>query len=177
MLALLPVPLIWKLQMKLRARISLLLILSLGIFAAATGIIRQLTPPGYKLAEPWIHDSYTIWNFVEIDTGIIAASLPATKPLFSWFYGAARNRQPNNPNAYKSPNTLGYRKQSKPSDAEGFVMEPYREGQSVKVTTDPSEKSAWDIERAKNSEESILPHHTTGDKKGGIRITREVQVE
>jgi hypothetical protein len=114
-LALLPVPLIWTLQMKLRARISLVLILGLGTFAAVAGIVRQLITPDFKKAEPWIDDSYTIWNFTEMYAGIIAASLPGMKPLFSWFYDAALSRRPGN-SAYKTPNTLGYRRQTHPSD-------------------------------------------------------------
>jgi hypothetical protein len=176
-LALLPVPLIWTLQMKLRARISLVLILGLGTFAAVAGIVRQLITPDYLKAEPWIDDSYTMWNFTEMYTGIIAASLPGVKPLFSWFYDTALSRRPGNSSAYKSPNTLGYRKQSHPYDRETFALEPYAEGQTVQVTTLPKEKTEWDMEHAKSSEESILTHGATVDRKRGIRVTREVQIE
>jgi hypothetical protein len=34
-------------------------------------------------AEPWVQDSYAVWQFIELNMGIIAASLPATKPLLS----------------------------------------------------------------------------------------------
>lgn len=177
MLALVPVPLIWTLQMPLRARVSLVFILSLGTFAAIAGIIRQVSSPGFSKPEPWIYDTYTIWNFIELDTGIIAGSLPGVKPLFGWFYNTALSRKPTNPSGYKTPNELGYRKQTHPSDSEGFALEPYGEAQKVQVTTNTNEKTEWDMERAKSSEESILPRNVTGDKKSGIRITREVQVD
>jgi hypothetical protein len=172
-LALLPVPLIWTLQMKLRARISLVLILGLGTFAAVAGIVRQLITPDFKKAEPWIDDSYTMWNFTEMYAGIIAASLPGMKPLFAWFYDTALSRRPGN-SAYKTPNTLGYRRQTHPSDREAFALEPYAEGQTVQVTT--KEKSEWEMERAKCSEESILCHNLAEENKRGIRVTREVQI-
>ncbi|KAF2621923.1 hypothetical protein BU25DRAFT_296680, partial [Macroventuria anomochaeta] len=76
LLAILPTPLIWSLQMDTRARVSLIAILSVGIFAAIAGIIRQINVG--PLDE---HDTYSIWNFIELHLGIIAASLPALKPL------------------------------------------------------------------------------------------------
>jgi hypothetical protein len=82
LLALAPVPLIWKLQMPLRTRLSLVAILSLGIFAAVAGIIRQLSSSQFGVLEPYVYDTCSIWNFIELDMGIIAASLPALKPLF-----------------------------------------------------------------------------------------------
>jgi hypothetical protein len=158
--------------MKLRARISLVAILSLGIFAAIAGIVRQTESNVFAQPEPWIHDTYTMWNFIELEAGIIAASLPGLKPLFSWFYGSARSRNQDKPTTYQTPNTFGYRKQTNPSDSQDFAMIVYGEGQSVQITTNPSEKSVW----VRNSEESILPRSTSGDKSGGIRVTREVQV-
>jgi hypothetical protein len=173
-LALLPVPLIWTLQMKRRARISLVLILGLGAFAAVAGIVRQLITPDFKKAEPWIDDSYTMWNFTEMYAGIIAASLPGMKPLFAWFYDTALSRRPGGNSAYKTPDTLGYRRQTRLADQEAFALEPYAESQTVQVTT--KEKAEWEMERAKCSEESILCHARAEEDKRGIRVTHEVQI-
>ncbi|KAF2026203.1 hypothetical protein EK21DRAFT_74787 [Setomelanomma holmii] len=82
-LALIPVPLVWRLQLNLRSRMSLIAVLSLGIFASISGIIKQTNASQFRDLEPYIKDAYSIWNFLGLDFGIIAASLPALKPLFS----------------------------------------------------------------------------------------------
>lgn len=81
LLALLPTPLIWRLQMVRRARFTLIVVLSVGILAAIAGIIRQVSVG--PLDE---YDAYSIWNFTELHLGIIAASLPALKPIFKKFF-------------------------------------------------------------------------------------------
>jgi len=43
----------------------------------------------YTDAAPWVRDSYEIWQFIELNMGIIAASLPATKPLLSMCFDPA----------------------------------------------------------------------------------------
>ncbi|KAJ6196215.1 hypothetical protein J3E72DRAFT_396138 [Bipolaris maydis] len=80
LLALLPTPLIWRLQMVRRARFTLVAVLSVGILAAIAGIIRQVSVG--PLDE---YGAYSIWNFTELHLGIIAASLPALKPIFKKF--------------------------------------------------------------------------------------------
>lgn len=78
LLALLPIPLIWGLKMNTRSRLSLIAVLSVGFLAAIAGIIRQV-----NVAPLDEHDLYSTWNFIELHLGIIAASLPALKPLFT----------------------------------------------------------------------------------------------
>ncbi|KAJ4330531.1 hypothetical protein N0V87_009924 [Didymella glomerata] len=84
LLAVIPIPLIWTLRMTIASRVSLTVVLGLGVFVAIAGIMRQASMGAtFTDSEPWVHDTYAIWNFIELDTGIIAASLPATKPLLS----------------------------------------------------------------------------------------------
>lgn len=69
------------------SRIPLTLVLELGIFAAIAGIMRHAsTTATFTDSEPWFHDTCAIWNFIELDMGIITASLPATKPLLNQSY-------------------------------------------------------------------------------------------
>ncbi|CAN9151547.1 unnamed protein product [Alternaria sp. RS040] len=83
LLALLPVPLVWQLQLNGRTKITLVCILALGLFAGIAAIIKSekqktaLTDP-----DPYVHDTFTMWRFIEYDVGIIVASLPSLKPLF-----------------------------------------------------------------------------------------------
>jgi hypothetical protein len=176
LLALAPVHLIWKLQMPLRTRLSLVAILSLGIFAAVAGIIRQLSSSHFGVPEPYIYDTYSIWNFIELDMGIIAASLPALKPLFGWFRDTARSLS-RKPESTGYRNAEGYQRQLRPVGKDGFALIEYGHKGEVKVTSSPRDRAdKWAIDRAKSSEESILPH---GERPGkaGITVTKSVQVE
>ncbi|PVH98848.1 hypothetical protein DM02DRAFT_484891, partial [Periconia macrospinosa] len=89
--ATLPIPLIWKLQLNMRTKISLIGILSLGWFACAAAIIKAIRQ-WHVFDEPdWtVYNSFNVWNFIELTIGIIAASLPSLKPLFNWFLKTAR---------------------------------------------------------------------------------------
>ncbi|KAI4712351.1 hypothetical protein J4E89_002618 [Alternaria sp. Ai002NY15] len=41
--------------------------------------------------ERFVHDAFSMWNFIELEVGIIAASLPSLKPLCNRFLEAARS--------------------------------------------------------------------------------------
>ncbi|KAF1834932.1 hypothetical protein BDW02DRAFT_317965 [Decorospora gaudefroyi] len=178
LLALIPAPLIWKLQMPIRTRMSLVVVLSLGVFAAVAGIIRQMSTNKLKGPEPWQYDTYTIWNFTELYVGIIAASLPAIKPMFNWFFDAARSITKGTKNsAFSSRNAKGYQKQVHPYDTDGFVLQNCKTEAEVRITSQNAQQSDWNLERANNSEDSILPHDKPDQKLGGIMVTSRVQVD
>jgi hypothetical protein len=145
--------------MPLCMRLSLVAILSLGIFAAIAGIIRQLSSSQFGVPEPYIYDSYSLWNFIELDMGIIAASLPALKPLFSWFRDTARDLT----GKPKSASAERYQRQSSPVDDDGFALIEYGSKGEVKIISRLGERAdKWALDRAKSSQESILPH---GEKR------------
>ncbi|KAF2644632.1 hypothetical protein P280DRAFT_487198 [Massarina eburnea CBS 473.64] len=89
--ATLPIPLIWKLQLNTRTKLSLIVVLSLGWFACAAAIVKAIQQ-WYVLQEPdWtVHDSFNVWNYIEFTIGILAASLPPLKPLVNRFLETAR---------------------------------------------------------------------------------------
>jgi hypothetical protein len=161
--------------MPLRTRLSLVAILSLGIFAAVAGIIRQLSSSQFGVPEPYIYDTYSIWNFIELDMGIIAASLPALKPLFSYFRDTARSLT-GTPKSTGYKSAEGYQRPIRAVDEDGFALIEYGSKGEVKVISRPRERAEkWAIDRAKSSQESILPH---GERPGkaGITVTKSVQV-
>ncbi|KAF1846575.1 uncharacterized protein K460DRAFT_283445 [Cucurbitaria berberidis CBS 394.84] len=90
--ALIPIPMVWKLQINMQTRIGLAIILSLGLFASAVAIYK--TPMQYNFFKEtdWSGRGswYYIWQQVEMHVGIIAACLPTLKPLFSNFFGSLR---------------------------------------------------------------------------------------
>lgn len=89
--ALLPVPIVWKLQTNLRTKITLVAILGLGLFACVASIVKTVLQ-ARALSDPdWTyHDSFFMWNNIEFNIGIVAASLPALRPLFVKLLGATQ---------------------------------------------------------------------------------------
>lgn len=79
---LIPVPLFWQLNIKTRRRIYLMMVLGLGILACSACIIKTIHL--YQMAdyEDFLWDSQyiTIWVVAELNTGIVAGSIPATRP-------------------------------------------------------------------------------------------------
>ncbi|KAL4929380.1 uncharacterized protein BDV17DRAFT_290699 [Aspergillus undulatus] len=80
---LLPIPVIMNLKMRLAQRISVILIFSSGIFVCAIAIKRTvqmldaLTSPDYT----WDITEQFYWSYIEVNAGILCASVPALKPF------------------------------------------------------------------------------------------------
>ncbi|KAF2024509.1 hypothetical protein EK21DRAFT_94032 [Setomelanomma holmii] len=89
LLAVLPVPMVWKLQANLRTRVSLCIVLGLGLFACGTAVYK--IPLQYHFFEEADFSGkgawYYIWQQIEMNVGIIAACLPTLKPLAAGFFG------------------------------------------------------------------------------------------
>ncbi|OQV06086.1 hypothetical protein CLAIMM_10717 [Cladophialophora immunda] len=91
--ALLPIPVVWKLQANLRTKLTLCFVLSLGLFACVSSIIKTVKQ-AHALADPdWtFHDSFFMWNNIEFNIGILAASLPSLRPLFAKVLGGVTQK-------------------------------------------------------------------------------------
>jgi hypothetical protein len=101
-----PAPMLWKLNVHRRTRISLIAILGLGVFACAAAVIKIGYIANYGKVGDFLWDSQdiTIWTATETNIGIIAGSLPALRPLFKTFLGSTYGRgtrpTPSGPSAY-----------------------------------------------------------------------------
>jgi hypothetical protein len=84
LLAVLPIPVIVHLHVNKRTKITLVLILSLGYFACAAGIVKAVKQADFFLeTDPLWHNKFNVWNMIELCLGITAASLPGLRPLFA----------------------------------------------------------------------------------------------
>jgi len=181
LLALLPIPLIWKLQMPVHARIGLVGILSFGLVAAAVGIVRQVQSATVKLTEFYTYDWYTFWNFLELDLGIVAASLPALKPLFGSFFSQVKAMtgftNTKISGKYHDSQGLSYQRQQDDHVSEEIVLGDWKSAeQSVAVTgwtRRQAIKSLGSVSQASGSEEKILPFQQS-DRD--ILVTTKVQI-
>ncbi|KAJ4983126.1 integral membrane family protein [Stagonosporopsis vannaccii] len=140
-----PIPLLWSLQMNKRQKSSLMCILGLGIFATAAALIKTSFLPSYGKTGDWLWDSrnLTIWTVVESNIGIVAGNLPCLKPLFRAVLGSTYGR--------------GSRKTSAP--AYGYGSRPYGAG------TRQSGAKGWGAlgsQRTADGEEEGVPRGYAG---------------
>ncbi|KAK0609585.1 hypothetical protein B0T17DRAFT_566464 [Bombardia bombarda] len=80
-----PVPLLWRLQIPKKQKLILMFLFGVGIFACITSIIRLQSLYMISVAPPELQSVYgvsiAVWSCIEINTAIICASIPALKPL------------------------------------------------------------------------------------------------
>jgi hypothetical protein len=137
------------------------------------------------LSDPnrFIYDGYSMWNFVELNLGIIAGSLPAIKPLLNRFLNAARGLTdgPSKPSAQGDRNTSGYQRNNHQSERDiSLVDYGINGGPAAEIlaeTPEPTGKVVWNLARAGGSEDSILSHHGSNDMPGFIVVTKDMHVK
>ncbi|PVH91818.1 hypothetical protein DM02DRAFT_545072 [Periconia macrospinosa] len=93
-----PVPMLWKAQMKRRQKGLILGILGLGLFATAAAIVKMTYLPYLGQTGDWLWDvcNLLIWATVETRTGIIAGNLACLRPLFRSVLGSTYGRGSRN---------------------------------------------------------------------------------
>jgi hypothetical protein len=81
---------LWRLHVNLRTWITLMFILSLGVFACAAAAVKVTYLPNYGKQGDFLWDSrnITMWVATELNVAITAASLPCLKPLFKTVLGS-----------------------------------------------------------------------------------------
>ncbi|KAK7218014.1 hypothetical protein V2G26_006017 [Clonostachys chloroleuca] len=90
-----PTPMLWKLNVHRRTRITLIGILGLGVFACAAAFVKVGYLINYGRNGDFLWDSrdITIWTATELNIGIIAGSLPCLRPLFRRFLGSTYGKR------------------------------------------------------------------------------------
>ncbi|KAI0393936.1 hypothetical protein F5Y17DRAFT_458467 [Xylariaceae sp. FL0594] len=105
LLASLPIPIIWNLQLKMNIRVYLIIMLALGWGAVAIGIVKAIAQINYS---PFADNTYNIpvplWAFVQLNVGIAAACAPQLKKLLSPFLRLTTNSYKNQPYGFASNN-------------------------------------------------------------------------
>jgi hypothetical protein len=89
-----PLPMLWRLHVNLRTRVTLMCILGLGLFACIAAAVKVSYTRNYGKKGDFLWDSrnITIWFAAELNVAITAASLPCLKPLFKTVLGSTYGR-------------------------------------------------------------------------------------
>lgn len=192
-----PIPMLWTIQMNRRQKGTIIAILSLGVFATAAALVRISYLPNYGKTGDWLWDSrnLTIWVVIEANIGVIAGNLPCLKPLFRSILGSTygRGSRPSATPKYLSRtygtgtnhrsvnhyNSLG-------SKTENHPFRPYGVNEAHMMTTINADKDGIDtVSRSssrqgspgQNSAEWLNEEPLQFGKLGGITKTTEVRTE
>ncbi|KAF4556628.1 Hypothetical protein D9617_1g085060 [Elsinoe fawcettii] len=106
LLALLPVPIVWKLQTNLRTKVALIGVLALGLVAVAAGAVKvnaQLT--FLSKTDRYFKNDFPVWAALELYIAIIAATLPTLRPLMAAFFNGVRSTIGSSSGRTKKNNT------------------------------------------------------------------------
>ncbi|KAL8634829.1 MAG: hypothetical protein Q9228_007614, partial [Teloschistes exilis] len=83
-LIIMPIPLVWKMQVNLKKKLGVAMVFATGAFVCAVAIVRQyIAYNSGQAADPcWGIIPIKIWMALEVNIAIIVACLPALSPLF-----------------------------------------------------------------------------------------------
>ncbi|KAH8592454.1 hypothetical protein B0O99DRAFT_517559 [Bisporella sp. PMI_857] len=182
--AFIPCPLLWKLQINRKTKLSLMGILSLGTFAASCSLVKLYYLTSYGRIGDFLWDStyLTIWSATEVNVGITAASIPSMKPLFKSILGSTYG--PSSGQVYPSQKWNGYAQQSSGrndpsaksrsvhSNTQGFEMHNTRS--SAMASSNDRERNKLGMDNV--SEESILPLQHFAADEGNKGIMKSVSI-
>ncbi|KAH7389242.1 hypothetical protein BKA64DRAFT_680100 [Cadophora sp. MPI-SDFR-AT-0126] len=84
----LPMPVLSTLRLPLKQKVGLMFIFALGGFVCLVSILRLRSLYIVSTSEDvtWANTEAAIWSSIEINTGIVCASLPTIKPVISWIF-------------------------------------------------------------------------------------------
>jgi hypothetical protein len=114
----LPIPVLWGLQMHRNKRLALIGIFSVGGVAVVASCVRvqALYKWSTSIDVPYNGAYILLWSQIEINVAIISASIPSLKPLFKRTFGGS-TRNNSTPKYYGN----GYGARSGVSDRKGGV--------------------------------------------------------
>ncbi|KAE8356025.1 hypothetical protein BDV28DRAFT_145526 [Aspergillus coremiiformis] len=117
--ALMPIPLIWNVQLNLRTKILIVILMGLGVLASVAACVRlgYSVKPNASLDFTYITSKVCIWSYVEDAIGMLAGNVATLRPLFRRFLDRAvrtkRNRSScNHPSAFGPEYELPMNKRS-----------------------------------------------------------------
>lgn len=178
-----PIPMLWHVQMNRRQKTSIVAILSLGVFATAAAAVKIGYLPNYGKTGDLLWDSrnITIWTVVECNVGIIAGNLPCLKPLFRRVLGSTygRSTRPSAGKYYNRPYGGGTGRSGKAYSSLSSNKE--REGDNTSYGADEEHMmKQMDHKPEQESTETVYEMGVKNKKAlgkfGGIKKTTEVDV-
>jgi hypothetical protein len=175
--ATLPVPIIWTLKMKLRTRVYLICVLSLGYVTVGMGGVKAF----FQLGTPFSPDSQfaqdvQFFGFLQINLGIIVACAPTLRPLLGRALKLSSSDKYYD-NYYAERSRQSHRRRTGTLEGQGYDLEDmahFDKGANMRTTVRGGERGGYDkgTGNRSGSEEIILQ----GTESHGILRTTEIDV-
>lgn len=178
-----PIPIIWKLQMKRKVRMYLIGVLSLGYVAVAFGVTNGVYQIAYSTeSDADYNDTIMFFAILQVNTGIIAACVPSLKPLVSKAlklsdYSNSYSRR----NGYNTRYGSRYASQTRSSNwNDPYALEELHSNEDsnsgAAVQSNAAGHSATATFYKSGSEERILDGEASNKPQKGIVMTTEINV-
>ncbi|CZR50852.1 related to integral membrane protein [Phialocephala subalpina] len=171
-LGLLPIALIYDLKMNVRTKVSVAVLMGLGLLAGVAAMIRVPFIKTLALTDDFLFATtdVAIWSTVEPGLGIMAIGGATLRPLFRSFYNLSTRSASSHPhpsNWRKSNSRLGYIKnQDPPSQRQIQLRSDVRRKGTVTSIRSPFGDSS----------EVVGGGREGGTGKGGINVHKTVEV-
>ncbi|KAJ5875160.1 uncharacterized protein N7473_012507 [Penicillium subrubescens] len=130
----LPLPVLWKLQLRLKQKIILAALFALGFFVTIIQIIRIFTVKDLKTYTD--SKNIVIWSCVEVSLGVIVSCIPTYGPLFKAFASTVNSYRGNNTSrSYQLGSVHPTSKSATSRRRSNFELISESEGAQITVTT------------------------------------------
>ncbi|KAF2825008.1 hypothetical protein CC86DRAFT_468265 [Ophiobolus disseminans] len=177
--ATLPIPIVWSLKMSQRTRMYLIGVLSLGYVAVAMGAIKTVHQVRYiKEKDRHFNSFIQFWGFMQLNVGIIAASIPTLRGLLRNTTIVSTGNRYNQFDDSQQPAilTIGSgRRISKPQKTFPNAVYLNDDGESHEMSK-RSAKNTYHVDVGRTgSEDNIL--ESSNDDANRIRCTTKVTVD
>jgi hypothetical protein len=187
MCATLPIPIIWALNMKLRTRIYLVIVLSLGYITVGMGAVKAYYQVGTKRSpDSQFTQDIQFYGFLQFNLGIIVACAPTLRPLLGRALKLSTADKSYGNNYYASGRSgNGQRRSTVPRKTDyesgGYELDegsngPFDKVSQIKTTVRGGDITIYDksADDRSGSEEIIL--QTNEVRGGGILRTTQIEV-
>ncbi|KAH8675873.1 hypothetical protein BX600DRAFT_432419 [Xylariales sp. PMI_506] len=158
-LGLLPVAILWKVKINRRTKLSIAVLLSMGLIAGATLMVRIPLVKRIAISADFLYDTIALasWSVIEPSLGIIAGCMASIRPLFKAFnIGLHRSRREGSRRLFSRSPRNGTDKSKSVRAARDISASEVElhstKNESKKQRSALSKSSAWDVE-ANHSDE------------------------
>ncbi|KAM7203289.1 hypothetical protein V8F33_002280 [Rhypophila sp. PSN 637] len=178
LLAVFPILILRKLNMALKTKIALGVLMGMGLFVGIAALIktREVYSVGRRTDITWSTFTLTCFSIIEQNIGILAVSIPACRPLFSRYFkiGGSSGESPKD---YDLEGPSGRRAAAHGAGYDLGNMSGKKKSQisvpnSVHVS---SSRKMADLDE-NGSESSLVAKGSVGDSLDGVGITKTVSV-
>lgn len=153
LILLLPLPMVWRLNIAPRQKIELSAIFLLGLFVCITGIMRVLAYHPSQLADNTYSGVGSMtWSQVEQGIGIVCACLPTLRPLMSYITPSRSRSNTKNSSSIKMDNYRSGTARSEIGTGAKSPWKPTSDSESTvgfaRLQDDEQPLSAADVQRS-----------------------------